>query len=247
MEELKISAVCYLNTLPFVFGLEQSGLLKNTSLELDVPSVCAEKLKKGKVDIALVPAGALPDFPEYYFISPYCIGAVNEVKTVLLLSKVPLRDIRNIHLDFDSRTSVELVKVLSKNHWNISPAWISLEPGKATNPEGYESLVAIGDKTFEITRYFPYVYDLAAEWIRFAGRPFVFAVWASKTRLAEKLVAPFIEALSWGVNHKRECIEYFKEKLPGCDDCLGYLENNISYSFDKEKKEGLDLFLSYLD
>jgi len=246
MDLLKISAISYLNTFPFVYGLEQSGMQKNFQLELDVPSLSAEKLQDEKVDIALVPVGALPGFPEYHLISPYCVGATNAVKTVLLLSQVPLARIRTVHLDFDSRTSIELVRVLSKNFWNISPAWKKLNPGEAVKPAGYESLVAIGDKTFEIRHHFPYVYDLAEEWIRFTGLPFVFSVWASKKNLPDWLVAPFIEALSWGVRHKRGSIEYFKDKLPACDDCLDYLENNISYSFDKEKRKGFDLFLSYL-
>lgn len=246
MKFLKISAVSYLNTFPFVFGLEQSGLLKNSILELDVPSVCAEKLKKGAVDIALIPAGALPDFPQYHFISPYCIGAVKEVRTVLLLSKVRLQEIRTIHLDFDSRTSVELVKVLSKNYWKISPGWKNLSPGEAVNPAGYESLVAIGDKTFEIRRYFPYVYDLAEEWIKFTGLPFVFALWISRTKLAEEITGPFSAALAFGVERKAECLEYFRDKLPAYDDCLSYLEENISFVLDEKKWQGLELFLSYL-
>jgi len=246
MEILKISAVSYLNTLPFVFGLERSGLLKNSVLELDVPSVCAEKLESGAVDLALVPAGALPDFPEYHLISPFCIGAVKEVKTVLLLSQKPLTEIRNIHLDFDSRTSVELVKILSYNYWNISPIWKNLNRGEAITPARYETLVAIGDKTFEIRRHFPYVYDLASEWIKFTGLPFVFALWISRTKLPEEITRPVTAALAYGVAHIPECLEYFHDKLPACDNCLGYLENNISYSLDKDKQKGLELFLNYL-
>ena len=77
---LKISAVSYLNTYPFVYGLQQSGLLDKFKLELDVPSVCASKLKNNQADIALVPVGALPDFDQYELTSCYCIGAVNQVK-----------------------------------------------------------------------------------------------------------------------------------------------------------------------
>jgi len=246
MQILKISAVSYLNTLPFVYGIKQSGLLANSALELDVPSVCAEKLKNGSVDIALVPVGALPDFREYNIISPFCLGAVKEVKTVLLLSQVPLPEISFVHLDFDSRTSVELVKILAKHYWNISPVWKKLKPGEAAIMRKHETLVAIGDKTFEISHHFRYVYDLAGEWIKFTGLPFVFALWISRTRLPEEITRQFTGALSYGVAHIPECLEYFHEKLPDCDDCLGYLENNISYSFDKDKQKGLELFLSHL-
>ncbi len=247
MKLLRISAVSYLNTFPFVYGLQQSGLLNNFSLELDVPSVCAEKLKSGRADIALVPAGALPEIGNFNFISDYCIGAVGEVKTVLLLSKVPLEQITTVHLDFDSRTSVELVKVLAKHHWKICPEWKNLEHGQLLSLSNFESLVAIGDKTFELRNRYPYSYDLAEAWIRFTGLPFVFAVWVSRDKLPDETLAKFTGALAHGVSHKQACLEYFIEKLPACDDCLSYLENNISYEFDHKKKAGLNLFLKYLN
>jgi chorismate dehydratase len=246
MELLKISAVSYLNTFPFVFGLKESGLLQNFSLELDVPSICAEKLKDGLVDIALVPVGALPEIKTFHYVSDYCIGAVGAVKTVLLLSKVPLEQITHVSLDFDSRTSVELVKVLAKNYWKIKPQWENLKSGQATSIHNIESLVAIGDKTFEMRTKFPYVYDLAEAWNKFSGLPFVFAVWISRKKLSEEKSSQFTSALSYGIHHKRECIEYFSDKLPRCGDCLSYLEHNISYVFDEEKKKGLTKFLGYL-
>ena len=246
MKTLKISAVSYLNTFPFVFGLRQSGILQNFSLELDVPSLCAEKLKNGVVDIALVPVGALPEINPFHYISDFCIGAVSEVKTVLLLSKVPLEKISHVYLDFDSRTSVELVKVLARNHWKINPKWDNLKPGQSVSTEKFESLVAIGDKTFSIRKNFPYIYDLAAEWISFTGLPFVFAVWVSRKQLPDDILSMFNGALAYGIDHKRECIEYFRDRLPGCDDCLSYLEDNISYEFDNKKKEGLNAFLTFL-
>lgn len=246
MDLLRISAVSYLNTFPFVFGLKESGLLQNFSLELDVPSICAEKLKNGSVDIALVPVAALPEISRYHYISDYCIGAVGEVKTVILLSKVPLQQISHVYLDFDSRTSIELVKVLAKNHWKINPQWENLKSGKSVKLHEIESLVAIGDKTFEMRSNFPYIYDLAEAWIKYSGLPFVFAVWVSREKLPDDVLSKFTRALAYGISHKRECIEYFRDKLPDCVDCLSYLENNISYEFDKKKKEGLSMFLRYL-
>ncbi len=245
MKELKISAVSYLNTFPFVYGIQKSGFLKNFRLELDIPKVCALKLKDKKVDIALVPVGALPDFDHYHFVSNDCIGAVGPVKTVLLLSKSPLEKIAQVHLDYDSRTSVQLVKVLAKHYWGIAPDWQNMAAGQASAQPSVEALVAIGDKTFELRHHFPYVYDLAEEWIRFARLPFVFAVWISNEQLPPELTTPFCRALAWGLDRKAGSLEFFKEKLPVCEDCLGYLEKNISYAFDERKKEGLSKFLGY--
>ncbi|MCK9202891.1 MAG: menaquinone biosynthesis protein [Bacteroidales bacterium] len=245
MDFLKISAVCYLNTFPFVYGLKESGLLKNFRLELDVPAICAEKLKAHSVDISLVPVGALTDFGHFHFISGYCIGAVRPVKTVLLLSKAPLEKITKIYLDPDSRTSVKLVRILAKEYWDINPGWVDLQPGQVSAHTSLESVVAIGDKTFGLRSQFPYIYDLAEEWIRFTGLPFVFAVWISRDKLPSDVIRPFEDALAFGVDHKRECLDYFRDKLPPCDNCLDYLENNISFFMDERKKQGLEKFLTY--
>ncbi|HNX86598.1 MAG TPA: menaquinone biosynthesis protein [Bacteroidales bacterium] len=243
---IKISAVSYLNTYPFVYGLQRSGLLDNLRLELDVPSVCAFKLKNDQADIALVPVGALPDFDQYELTSRYCIGAVNQVKTVLLLSKVPLKQISKVHLDFDSRTSVRLVRVLAEHCWQITPEWVGLQPGQASKLTSVESMVAIGDKTFALRVHFPYVYDLAEEWIGFTGLPFVFAVWLSLKKIPQELLLPFENALHFGVQNIPACLNYFRNSLPAGVDCREYLEKNISYILDEEKRKGLDKFLAYL-
>lgn len=246
MELFKISAVSYLNTFPFVYGIQRSGLLRDYRLDLDIPSLCAEKLKNGEVDVALIPVGALNDLASYEFVTDFCIGAVNSVKTVLLLSHKPLSEIREIGLDYDSRTSVQLVKVLAKHHWKIDPLWKNLMPGQALQDHGLEAIVAIGDKTFDLVKKYPYCYDLAEEWIRLTSLPFVFAAWVTTKKLSEALQTDLNRALEYGINHIKETLEFFKDKLPAGEDCQSYLEQNISYSFDERKKEGLQLFLNYL-
>jgi chorismate dehydratase len=243
---LKISAVSYLNTFPFVYGILKSGCLENFRLDLDVPSICAEKLKNDEVDIALVPVGALPDFDHPFIVSEYCIGATGKVKTVLLLSQKPLEQINNIYLDYDSRTSVKLATVLAEHFWKISPHWKNLDPGRSDRPEQLESIVAIGDKTFELVKQYKYIYDLAEEWFRFTGLPIVFAVWLSKKDVPPLLKEQLNQSLSYGIQHKSEALDYFKDKLPSSSDCLDYLENNISFQFNEEKKKGLRLFLHYI-
>jgi len=247
MKPLQISAVSYLNTFPFVYGLLESGMLKNFRLDLDIPSVCAEKMKLGKADIALVPAGALHELGDHDLVSGFCIGAVRKVKTVLLLSHQPLEKIKTIFLDFDSRTSVELVKVLAKRYWDILPVYEHLKPGGVFTLNPSEALVAIGDKTFALSKTYPYVYDLAEEWIRFTGLPFVFAIWTGIREIPREIIENFANALAWGVERKAGSLEFFKDKLPDSEDCLAYLEDNISYPLDEKKKQGLALFLKYLE
>lgn len=246
MNLLRITAVSYLNTFPFVYGIRESGFLGNYRLNLEVPSLCAEKLRLGEADIALVPAGALPGLEPVFNVSGFCIGAVAEVRTVLLLSHQPLEQIHTISLDFDSRTSVELVKVLAKHYWKIKPGYLKLRPGEAQQLQSGEAVVAIGDKTFALRNQYPYIYDLAAEWIKFTGLPFVFALWVSRSKLAAEMTQPLSDSLAYGVNHIPECLRYFQDKLPAGEDCQSYLEKNISFTFDDEKKKGLELFLSFL-
>ena len=246
MEQLKISAVSYLNTYPFVYGLLQSGILKDFRLDLDVPSVCATKLVNGESDIALVPVGAIPDFKTYEMISGYCIGAVNKVKSVLLLSQKPLQEIREISLDNDSRTSVQLAKILARDFWKIDPVWRNVSPNRFTGEREMEALVAIGDKTFSLVKKYPYIYDLAEEWIKFTSLPFVFAVWLTTRKLPESILHSLNQALEFGVLHIDETLEFFNDKLPEGENCYSYLKENISYTFDEKKREGMKLFLDLL-
>ncbi len=247
MDPFRISAVSYLNTFPFVYGLKESGLLPGHLLHLKVPSKCADDLKEGRVDVALVPAGALPGISGYHLAADYCIGATGRVRTVLMLSKVPLRQVRAVHLDLDSRTSVQLVRVLAREQWKITPGWVEL-PGELHDADLPETVVAIGDKTFALRKHYRYVYDLAEEWYLFTGLPMVFAVWASRRPLPAEVRDPLNRALAWGIARKKESVEYFRDRLPCPDgECIDYLENCISYELDDRKKEGLDLFQRYLE
>jgi chorismate dehydratase len=247
MEPLRITAVSYLNTFPFVYGILKSGLLNNFNLDLEVPSVCAAKFIDDLADIALVPAGSLPGLGTFNYTGDYCIGAISPVRTVLLLSNKPLHEIRKIHLDPDSRTSVQLVKVLSHHAWKINPEWVMVKPEETLIADGIESLVAIGDKTFQLSGNYKYSYDLAEEWIKFTSLPFVFAVWVSKKNVDRKILENFNRVLHYGVHHKPECIAYFHDRIPAGIDALEYLSENISFEFDEQKKKGLELFLSYLN
>src|SRR5262245_24497557 len=121
--KIKVSAVSYLNSKPFIYGLEHSEVKNEIDLQLDVPSTCAAKLFEDKVDLGLVPVAVLPDLDEYHIITDYCIGADGEVGSVLLLSEVPLNEIKTILLDYQSMTSVVLVQILADKFWKIQPSW----------------------------------------------------------------------------------------------------------------------------
>lgn len=245
MKPIRITAVSYYNTLPFIHGIQNSGILQDFILNLKVPADCARDLLNDNADLALVPAGALPLFNEYKIAANYCIGAVKEVKSVLLLANQPIEQLKKIYLDTDSMTSVNLVQVLAREFWKINPNWIKLDSGKTDFTEK-EGVVLIGDKTFGICKKFSFCYDLAAEWIKFTGLPFVFALWISKKQLPRDFIDQLNAAFQWGIDHIEHCITTSLPDTLSNKQILDYLKNDISYEFDRKKYQGMELFLSYL-
>lgn len=247
MNKIKVSAVSYLNTVPFVYGLKNSGILDKTELSLDIPSICAEKLISGKVDIGLIPVAAIPKLSYSKIISNYCIGAVGRVKSVILASNVPLEKIETIYLDYQSRTSVNLVKVLAKHYWKKEVKWKNTGPGfETTVIEGNSAAVIIGDRTFAAVKQYIYIYDLAEEWYNFTNKPFVFAAWVANKDIPAKLENEFNKALRYGIEHIEEAAKEHRLKIEKCINLVDYLKNDISYPLDNDKKEGMTTFLELL-
>lgn len=209
-----------------------SGILAQIHLSLDIPSDCAFKLINNQVDIGLVPVAALLDIPEYKIISNYCIGASGAVDSVFIFSDKPIEKIKTVGLDIQSRTSNNLAKVLLKNYWRISPEIVLDQPADA--------FVQIGDRTFGKKIQFAYAYDLAEEWEKFSGLPFVFAVWAANKEISESFLLDFNTALKYGLDHRADVIK----TIPLRDnfDVGDYLLNKIDYDLDIKKLEALKMF-----
>ena len=129
MKKIRISAVKYANTYPFIFGLKDSGFDKKIILDTDHPAECAYKLITNRADIGLIPVAALPQLKEYHIISDYCIGSNGDVRTVMLLSNSRFEKISTIYLDYRSLTSVKLSRVLAKNFWKRDFVWLNTSEG----------------------------------------------------------------------------------------------------------------------
>lgn len=244
---IKISAVSYLNTLPFAYGIEQSDYLKkNSDINRDIPSECARKLLEGEVDLGLVPVAIIPKLKEYYIISDYCIGAVGKVHSVNIYSYQPIENVTEILLDYQSRTSVNLCKVLCKHHWNITPKFIQGAAGYEKEILPHQAAVIIGDRTFAINGTFPYEYDLSEEWHKMTGLPFVFAAWVANKEIPKEYIKEFNLAAANGLNHIDKAIEFGNISLISKEDQKNYLTKSISYSLDEDKRAGLDRFLVLL-
>lgn len=239
--------VSYLNTVPLIHGIRQDkNLVQQIQLNQDIPSECARKLISEEVDLGLIPVAVIPQLKKPHIISDYCIGAVGKVKSVLLLSDVPLTEIESIYLDYHSRTSVALCRLLCKEFWNISPNFIKAEKGFETRIEGTTAGVIIGDRTFFLPKDYQYQFDLAEEWQKMTNLPFVFAAWVSNKALPQAFIQQFNNALQLGLNNTSLAIEQ-QQNLPISKHALHeYLTRYIQFDFDTAKKDGLALFLEKL-
>ncbi|MGZ3882659.1 MAG: menaquinone biosynthetic enzyme MqnA/MqnD family protein [Bacteroidia bacterium] len=245
--KIKISIVSYFNTLPFRYGLKHSGILEKIDLQEDMPSICAQKLKFGQVDVGLVPVALLPELDEYKIITGYCIGANGKVDSVKLYSQVPLDEIKTITLDYQSRSSVTLTRVLNKFFWKKNIEFTDARPGFEDQINGQHAAVVIGDRTFKLNGTFAYEYDLAEEWKKFTGLPFVFAAWVSTSPAADAAFENELNsALQWGIWNTEKALADSAATFPAGFDPRDYLQNKISYPLDAKKTEALNLFLGYI-
>jgi len=246
MGKIRISSVSYLNAVPFVYGLDHSDLKNEIELSLDIPSLCAKKLLTNEVDIGLIPVAVIPELKEYHIISDFCIGAEKKVGSVMLYSDDPLNEIRSVLLDHQSRTSVALVKILAEHFWKISPEWIEAKENYENEIKGSTAAVIIGDRTFGLESRYKYSYDLAEEWQKFTGLPFVFACWVSNKKLSDSFINKFNAAIQMGLENRPELIKSLESEKKYTIDIDNYLNSSISYSFDEPKKKALQRFLAYL-
>lgn len=237
MNKVKVSAVSYVNTWPFMYGIRHAqDLLEMCEIETDIPSQCAQKLIDNQVDVGLVPVAALLDVPNYKIIADYCIGSVGAVTSVFIFSKKPIDEIRTLRLDSHSRTSNNLARVLLKNYWKV--------PVTLSDDEDADAYVLIGDRTFGMVGKEPYAYDLGEAWTNFTGLPFAYAVWAANKPVPEEFIALFNQTLKWGLDHRED----FMDRLPDVDnfDLKEYLMKSIDYDLTPEKKEAIQLFHNYI-
>ena len=148
MKKIRISAVSYTNTKPFLYGLQNTAIIDSIDLSLDIPSDCAQKLIDDQVDIGLIPVAAILELPQWEIVSDYCIGAAGAVNSVFIFSNCDISEVDTIQLDPESRTSNNLARVLLKNHWRVQPVLIVGAADYAQSTDPNTAFVQIGDRTF---------------------------------------------------------------------------------------------------
>lgn len=234
MNKIKVSAVSYTNTLPFLQGLNASEkLLEQIDLSVDFPAECARKVIQKEADMGIIPVAALTKIPEYYIITDYCIGSDGAVDSVFIFSSKPIQEIESLRLDHQSRTSNGLARVLLKHYWKQE-----VEVKMDGDADAY---VLIGDRTFGQKETVPFVYDLGEIWKKFTGLPFAYAVWVSNKKLPDTFVADFNAALKDGVSHPTDVIAELKD-YPNFDYKI-YLTKYLDFNLDYKKREAIAKYL----
>ncbi|OFY42958.1 MAG: hypothetical protein A2X18_00495 [Bacteroidetes bacterium GWF2_40_14] len=239
---IRVSAISYLNTIPFVYGLENHPVRKKIDLEFCTPAESAERLKDGKTDIGIVPVAIIPYLENNLIISDFCIGAEGKVASVLLCSGTPIEKTDHINLDTESRTSVMLTKILARDFWKISPVYSDFNFSEGTLDKS-KTYLLIGDKALRHGHDFEYVYDLAEEWIKFKNLPFVFACWTANNDMDPAFIAEFNDALRFGVENIEKAVDKYPSGF-NKEFALKYLANNVSYNLNADKRAGLSEFWS---
>lgn len=233
---VRIVTVSYLNTQPFIEGLQRHFTPEEVIIELAHPAKCAEAAVTGSADLVLVPVGALPELPNHRLLPGWCIGAEGPVRTVAVYSEVPLEECESVFLDYQSRTSVLLAQMVIQDYLKLPLRFEPAYPHFEAEISGNKAGLVIGDRTFQLDDRYPFKLDLGKAWTEWTGLPFAFAVWVELHPLDASFKKRFDEAVSWGVNHVVE--------FAGGPVELEYFEKYISYPFDGRKQQALKLFLA---
>ena len=244
MIKIRTGIVNYLNTKPLLYGIENSSVSNEIELVPGYPAEIARLLENGEIDLGLVPVAALSQIRGAQIISDYCIGCDGPVASVCLFSEVPIEEVKQVLMDYQSRTSVQLAKILLREYWNSDAVYKDAEPDFRAAITGTTAGLVIGDRAFEQRRISRFTYDLGDAWKKYTGLPFVFAAWVSNKELPQDFVDRFNQANKTGIKHIKEVVRNNSYSL---FDLGTYYNNNVSYLLDDRKKSGMEMFLSKIE
>jgi chorismate dehydratase len=272
MGKLRISIVEYLNTAPLVWGFTEGPLAGKYDLSFTMPAQCAEALRAGDVDVAIIPAIEYQRIDRLVALPGMSIAAKGEVRSILIVSKKPIERVTSIALDTSSRSSVALVRLLAAESWQIAPEFIDAEPDPPAMLAKADAALIIGDPALRIAVKMDYlfakkpkpggccqgdedelpvpgyptlfVYDVAFQWREMTGKPCVLAIWAGrKEKMTPEILADFQAAKQFGLEHIGDIADAASVKLNLPAEALEtYLRENIDFSLDEENLAGLNLY-----
>ena len=252
MRRLRISAISYLNTAPLMWDFEH-GEGADFDISYTVPSGCANALLAGQADIGIIPAAAYTTIPDLVIIPDIAIATRRHVRSILLISKVPVEKIHAVALDSSSMTSAALAKILFSKWMGGAREYVSMPPTLGEMLSDHDAALLIGDPALQVDSSRYYTLDLAAEWNRHTGKSFVFAFWAVRREAfaghnAAAVVDAFQRSRDHGLQKEnlRWIIEHWAPRLSLPEGIVrSYLTDNIHYYLDSSCLEGLELFYRY--
>ena len=245
-----IAASSYLNAAPLWYSFLYGEQKSRCTLVSDVaPIRCAQLLAERRADAALIPVIEYQRQSDLLIAPGACVASKTQVYSVVLASRVPLTEVRSVTLDTTSRTSAALVEIIFSHFYNLTPDYRTAPPRIREMLETSDAALIIGDPAMMIDRAGLHVYDLAEEWRRHTGLPFVFAFWAMRRDAAHAFGATgerrvdFRAARREGVAHAEELAALYSEQLGlAKSDLVSYLTKNIHYDLDNESLRGLKLY-----
>jgi len=269
---LRISIVEYLNTVPLVRGFTHGPLRGKYELSFTVPSQCAEALRSGAVDVAIIPAIEYQRIPDLVMLPNLSIASKKTVRSLLLASTKPIQQVARIALDSSSRSTQALTRILCKKHWQFAPEFFEAAPDLPEMLRQADAALLIGDPALRLSiaaaphgRHDPsgefvteaavaglpgagplYIYDVVEKWRAMTRLPAVLAVWAARQGVVTpELVQDFQDSLAFGLEHLDAiAAEAAAQMNLPAPELRRYLAENIHYHLDEENLQGLTRYYS---
>jgi chorismate dehydratase len=254
MRALKISAISFLNTVPLMWDFEHEPsqeVRENFEIEYTVPSLCAQALSEGAADLGIIPVIKTAQIPGLVVLPDIAIASLNRVRSIQLVSKKPIEEIRTVAVDTSSRTSVGLTQVLLTKFFGGHRELTPMPPELGAMLERCDAGLLIGDPALMAKTAGLRAYDLAEVWRAKTGLPFVFAVWTVRKAALDEmrsgldLAGIFRRSRDHGL--LPESVEAIaREWSPRMElsesEITSYLRENIHYTLDEECRKGLALY-----
>jgi chorismate dehydratase len=252
MSRLKISAISYLNTAPLMWDFEH-GKAPGFDISYTIPSACAAALSAGQAEIGIIPAAAYTTIPDLVIIPDVAIAARQAVRSILLVSQVPIELVRTVALDTSSMTSVALTKILFAKWLGGAREYVAVDPDLEQMLAKYDAALLIGDPALQVDRQRYVTLDLAEEWVLRTGKSFVFAFWAIRRASlvgenAEAICKTFQKSRDHGLQPENleSIVRAWAPRLHLPETAIRtYLTQNIHYYLDPPCLDGLQLFYRY--
>lgn len=239
-----MAAVSYLNTKPLLYGIRHHEVFNEIALTEDYPAKIAQMLIANTVDIGLIPVAATTNLSTWHVVGDYCIGSEGPVASVCIFSEVPMEKVETVLLDYQSRTSVALARILLKEFWRKEVQFIDASgEDYRSQIKGTTAGVVIGDRALKQRLVSNWIYDLGEAWKAHTNLPFVFAAWISNKKLPVDFEKKFNEANWQGLLHLEDVLQ--ANPFPAFD-LRRYFTQCISYDLTQEKRKGMELFLRKL-